>query len=102
MLLTVSVGCYVASWKFVVKKATSYLSALRTILLEELHFVTAVTVHCGSFSATSLLWWLLMREASSAKSATFTVSGTTVQMSLMYSRSSSGDRIAPSAVYFGI
>ncbi len=55
------VDCQFASWEFVEKNVTSHLSALRTIFLEVLHSATAGTARCSSFSATSLLWWLLMR-----------------------------------------
>ncbi len=68
------VGWQFASWEFVEKNAISHLSALRTIFLDALQSATAVTASCSSFSVTSLLWWLLMRDTSSAKNATFTVS----------------------------
>ncbi len=37
------VGCQFASWEFVEKNFTSHLSALRTIFLDVLHSVVAVT-----------------------------------------------------------
>ncbi len=69
VLLAMIVGCQFASCELVWKNGTSHLSALRTIFLEVLHSAMAVTARCSSFSATSLLRWLLMREMSSAKSA---------------------------------
>ncbi len=47
--MTVIMSCHCAIWKFVVKKATFRLFALRTIFVEEPHFATAVLTLCVYF-----------------------------------------------------
>ncbi len=49
-----------------------------------------------SFSASSMLCWLLLGETSSEKSATFSVSWTTERKSSIYRTNTNGDRTAPS------